>query len=392
MMIITIILINILLLVLPDCYIERHFLRRHQYTSAWRILWWMPSVLLTVFLVVLLNVNTFEPSMFGWLNAYLLLFGIIVIPKVWFALFSSLGLLFRRWIPAMPQWGNGIGIIFALISLYIVIDGSFFGPERLNVRHLSYSSPSLPVAFDGYRIVQFSDLHVGSYSCGHQQVLARVIDSINAQHADAIMFCGDLINLQPAELNPYFHLLGTLHAPDGVFSVMGNHDYPMYMKSLSDRQKTENLRTLQHRERQFGWTLLLNEHRVIRRGGDSIIVAGEENDGRPPFPTLADTRHTLQNVRSDDFIIMMQHDPSAWQRSILPQTPAALTLSGHTHAMQFEIFGWSPASLLYREWGGMFYKGQRAISVSTGIGGMIPFRFGAWPEIVVITLHRSSHS
>jgi uncharacterized protein len=388
-MIIKIIPLLILLMVLPDYYIDHHFLKRKHCTLLKRALWWIPSTVMMLFTVFLCCVNTFEPSMIGWLNAYLFLFGIIVVPKSFFSLFSSLGVIFCRLFHSMINWGNIIGIVFALISLYIVIYGSFLGLDRLNVRHVDYSSSSLPAAFDGYRIVQFSDAHVGTYTSSHQQALIDAIDSINAQKADAIMFCGDLIDLEPAELSPYLNLLNTLHAPDGVFSIMGNHDYPMYMKSLDNVQKIENLKELQSRERQFGWNLLLNDHHAIHRGQDSIIVAGEENDGRPPFPALADARQTLQNVNLRNFVIMLQHDPSAWRRNILPRTPAQLTLSGHTHAMQFELFGWSPASLMYQEWGGMFYEGERAIIVSTGLGGVIPFRFGAWPEIVVITLHTS---
>lgn len=379
----------ILLIALPDYYIDRHFLKHLHLSLLKRALWWIPALLMTVFTVLICSINTFEPSRIIFFNGYLFLFGILVMPKIFFSLFSSIGWLCRRLFHSRKNWGNVIGIIFSLLSIYIVIYGSFRGLDRLDVRHVDYSSPSLPAAFDGYRIVQFSDAHVGTYTGGHEQALSKSIDAILAQKADAIMFCGDLIDLEPAELNPYLNLLNKLHAPDGVFSVMGNHDYPMYMKSLDDAHKVANLKALQNRERQFGWQLLLNDHRVIRRGQDSIIVAGEENDGRPPFPALADARQTLQNVNIRSFIIMLQHDPSAWRRNILPGTPAQLTLSGHTHAMQFQLFGWSPASLLYREWGGMFHEGTRAINVSTGLGGVIPFRFGAWPEIVVITLHKS---
>ena len=132
----------------------------------------------------------------------------------------------------------------------------------------------------------------------------------------------------------------------------------------------------------------MNSNRAIRRNGDSIVIAGMENDGRPPFPQKADIRKTLAGVNGNAFIVMLQHDPSAWRRTILPKSKAQLTLSGHTHAGQLKIFGWSPAAISYEEWYGMYYEGDRAMNVSAGVGGFIPFRLGASNEIVVITLRK----
>lgn len=379
----------ILLMALPDLYIERHFLKRRGCRLRWRILWWIPSMLLLLYTLALCFVHNFEPSVIGWVNLYLFLFGVIVIPKVVFALFSLTGWCVCRLFHSHINLGNVLGLLGAVMMLHIVIYGSFFGLDRLEVRQEVYSSPDLPPAFDGYRIVHFSDAHVGTFTASHQDALRRAVDSINAQKADVILFTGDLIDLEPSEVYPYINLLSTLHACDGVYSVMGNHDYPMYMKSLNCAQKAANLKELKNREVQFGWNLLLNEHSTIHRGQDSIIIAGEENDGRPPFPSLGNARATMKNVSMSQFVVMLQHDPTAWRSHILRQTIAQLTLSGHTHAMQFKLLGWSPSSLMYREWGGMFYQGRRALNVSTGLGGVIPFRFGAWPEIVVITLHRT---
>lgn len=389
-MILKILLILVLAMALPDYYVYRHFLKRRGCSRLCRILWWIPSILLGLMFLPFGFINTFEPSIINFFNFYIFIFGIIVIPKVGFALFSSLGLVFCRLSHRHTNIGNIIGLLTGIYFIYIIFYGSLFGLDRLVIQHIDFSSPDLPASFDGYRIVQFSDAHVGTYTPSHVDAFNASIDSINAQKADAIMFCGDLIDLQPSEVYPYMHKLSSLKAPDGVFSIMGNHDYPMYMKSLTATQRVANLKELQHRERQFGWNLLLNENHAIHRGNDSIVIAGEENDGRPPFPALASAGETLKDVNIRSFIIMLQHDPSAWRRHILKKTNAQLTLSGHTHAMQFEIFGWSPASFLYKEWGGMYYQGNHAISVTKGLGGVVPFRFGAWPEIVVITLHRTN--
>ena len=179
-----------------------------------------------------------------------------------------------------------------------------------------------------------------------------------------------------------------IKAKDGVYSVLGNHDYANYIHA-SPSTKVANERETVRLIRQMGWHLLVNDHVAVRRSSDSIVVAGMANDGDSiHFPRLGDIQKTLNGVNPEAFVTMLEHDPSSWRRKILPESHAQLTLSGHTHAMQFALFGWSPASLIYDEWGGMFFEGDRAINVSTGLGGFIPFRFGMPSEIVVITLRK----
>ena len=252
---------------------------------------------------------------------------------------------------------------------------------------LARSTPSLAKSsysvFSGYRIVQFSDAHVGSYN---GSMLENAIETINAQGADAIVFTGDLENLHPDELEPQMSVLSQLHAKDGVFSVLGNHDYPTYL-DCDEATKAECVRKTKMLERKMGWQLLLNEHQTIRRDSDSIVIAGMENWGTlKRMPRLGDVKKTMAGVSPSSFVLMLQHDPTAWRKKILPECHAQLTLSGHTHGGQFSIFGWSPASLTYDVWGGSAYEGDRAIYVSTGLGALIPFRLNMPGEIVVITL------
>lgn len=384
---ITRILIPVLLvIILSDFYIDRRFLRRRTRYLWWqRLLWWLPGIFMCAYTVFLAMSRNFAPGNIDVLNVYLLLLGVIVLPKFVFALCSLLGWGHCRFHHTRNNWGNLAGFILGIAVIVIVVYGSTFGFRKLVVRHVVYKSADLPDAFNGYKIVQFSDAHVGTYGSGNQDLLARFVDSINAQKPDLILFTGDLQNMEPRELYPVMPVLGSLKAGDGVFSVLGNHDYSDYIKA-DETVKVANERELISRERQLGWTLLLNENRAIRRGNDSIVIAGMENDGRPPFPQKGDLKKTLAGVDSSAFVIMLEHDPTAWRRKILPESNAQLTLSGHTHAMQFSIFGFSPASLIYDEWGGMYYEGERAINVSVGMGGFIPFRFGASNEIVVITL------
>lgn len=181
-------------------------------------------------------------------------------------------------------------------------------------------------------------------------------------------------------------VLSQLHAKDGVFSVLGNHDYPTYL-DCDEATKAECVRKTKMLERKMGWQLLLNEHQTIRRDSDSIVIAGMENWGTlKRMPRLGDVKKTMAGVSPSSFVLMLQHDPTAWRKKILPECHAQLTLSGHTHGGQFSIFGWSPASFTYDVWGGSAYEGDRAIYVSTGLGALIPFRLNMPGEIVVITL------
>jgi predicted MPP superfamily phosphohydrolase len=173
---------------------------------------------------------------------------------------------------------------------------------------------------------------------------------------------------------------------------LGNHDYAEYIGGDDAVEKVANCRETQSLERQMGWTLLMNEHRVVRRGKDYIVVAGMENDGDGRFPQLGNVAKTLSGKDVDwdksPFIVMLEHDPSSWRRKILPESTAQLTLSGHTHGGQFSLFGWSPVALSYRDWHGMSYEGTRALYVSSGAGSLIPFRLNQPREIVVITLRK----
>lgn len=390
------------LIVLPDLYIDRRFLRRRTRYLWWqRLLWWLPSIAMIVYTIVLTAQRNFAPASMTVLNVYLLLLGILVLPKTLFALCSLLGRWHCRFHHTHNNWGNLIGLVLAITVIFITVYGCTFGFSKVVVRHEDYYSADLPKAFDGFTIVHFSDAHVGTYEGCYAKILDEAVDSINAQNADIVCFTGDIQNMEPKELYPVIQTLSRIKAKDGdltignkkdekqsmIFSVLGNHDYSDYIKA-SDAVKVANERELVSLETRFGWDILLNEHRVVHRGNDSIVIAGMENDGRPPFPAKGDISRTLAGVKSGAFTVMLEHDPTAWRRLIMPKSKAQLTLSGHTHAMQFSLFGWSPASLVYKEWGGMYYEGGQALNVSVGVGGFIPFRFGASNEVVVITLHR----
>lgn len=286
------------------------------------------------------------------------------------------------------KWLRLTGALVVLLVWYVLLYGTFVGVRRLEVRQVEYVSKDLPAAFDGYRIVQFGDAHVGAYTGWREPILQRAIDTINAQKADLIVFTGDLQNKVPQEIEAHLNQLSRLKAKDGICSVLGNHDYPEYIE-CDNIQKGINIGQTCNHEEDMGWFLLLNSYHRIRRGSESIVIAGMENDGEGRFPKFADLSSSLIGLNRQAFVIMLEHDPSSWRRRILPHSHCQLTLSGHTHGGQFSLFGLTPAMIRYRDYSGMYYAGERAMNVTTGLGGVIPFRFGVAPEIVVITLKRA---
>ena len=315
---------------------------------------------------------------------FFLIMGLVVVPL--------LLVLLCRWLMPRRHWRKG-AIACTLIVWGLVLYGHLVGYQQLEVHRYDYVSADLPQAFDGYRIVQFSDAHVGTMTGSRQWLLQRAVDSINALQPDVIVFTGDLQNLHPDELREHLAVLRQLHAKDGVYSILGNHDYPTYL-DCDEATKASLVKQTIQLEREMGWRLLLNEHSIVRRDSDSIVIAGMENWGNVKrMPRKGDVKKTLAGISQQPtakglqpFVIMLQHDPSAWDEKILPECQAQLTLSGHTHGGQFEFLGWSPASLTYEEWGGWTYKDGRALFVSTGLGALIPFRLGMPGEIVQITL------
>ena len=378
----------ILMAVMPDLYIDRRFLKRMRGRRAFlcRLLWWLPTVGMIAYTMMFVFDRQFAPSDIRLLNVYLFLVGLLITPKCLFSICSSIGWAVRKMLHRKANYGNLVGVVMVVLNWYVLFYGSFVGFKQITVREVTYESAELPEAFDGYRIVQFSDAHIGTYIGGREYMLQQVVDTINAQNADMVVFAGDLQNRQPQEIQPFVGVLSGIKAKDGVFSVIGNHDYADYIEA-SALIKAANEMETRRLEKLMGWQLLVNEHKVIRRESDSIVIAGLDNDGDgKKFPQRGDVGKTLKGVSDSAFVVIAEHDPTCWRRKILPRSKAQLTLSGHTHAMQFMIGNWSPASFVYKEWGGLFYEGNRAINVSTGVGGFIPFRFGVPGEIVVIEL------
>lgn len=375
----------IVLLLLPDWYIYKAYIR-HQSNKLWKQLFGIPSAsLLLVLLIFILFKDSIQQHHFG---TYLIITLCIAVPKAVFALFSLLtrGISNLLRIRLPHGW---IALLPALAAFGYILFGAVRGKENFKVHQVTYVSPDLPDAFDGYRILQLSDIHSGSWK-GNGHALQRAIDLCNAQHPDLAVFTGDLVNSRADELTEFVPVLSQLRAKDGVFSVLGNHDYGTYTRWESELDRIANVDSLIVRENRMGWQMLMNSHRILHRGNDSIALAGVENSGAPPFPDYANLTQALQGTEGM-FKILLSHDPTHWRREILPESDVQLTLSGHTHDMQIRLFGFSFSRFVYPEHCGMYLEDGRGLYVNVGLGYVLfPMRLGAWPEITLITLRKSS--
>ena len=276
------------------------------------------------------------------------------------------------------------GLLSLLLPPGAILYGSLIERNTFRVKKIELAYENLPEGFRDYRIVHISDIHARSFS-KREKSLQRAVDKINALDPDMIAFTGDLITMTPDELDPISAVLSSMKARDGVFSVLGNHDYCMY-SDMSQTEKQKCLEDLIIKEREMGWDLILNEHRIIRKGKDSIAVIGVENTSPSRhFPSRGDLDKASEGTEGM-FRLLLSHDPMHWEAEIIGKD-YPLTLSGHTHAMQVSIFGWSPSSLIFKQHKGLYTEGNQSIYVNKGLGETIfPARIGAIPEITLITL------
>lgn len=290
----------------------------------------------------------------------------------------------------MP-WGVA-SLVFLVLYGLIISYGYFIGRFKLDVNPVEYCNSQLPPAFDGYRIVHISDLHLNTFD-DNPKALSRFVDSINAQAPDLICFTGDLVTLGVKEGEPYVNTLKRLKAKDGVLSVLGNHDFLIYSREYSDEAKrARGIAELVEFQRSLGWKLLRNENIVIPRGGDSITFIGVDNhsckDEGFHSVKMGDLPAAMRGTNG--FRILLSHDPTHWRAEVVPQTDIPLTLSGHTHAGQMRMFGKSAASFSFDETDGMYREGNQSLYINIGLGCTLPLRIGANAEITIITLKKGS--
>lgn len=351
------------------------------------LFWSTPLFIVTGLLIItfLVNkefINVYETHL-GWV---VMLYLMLTLPRLIYSiiLIATSPLRFLKIKLGRPIFA--LALFIALCTEIMLIYGMRNGRDRFEVKEFTYESNRIPEAFDGYKIAQLSDIHIGGWF-GNRDGLQQLINITNNLNADLIVFTGDLVNHRTIELDGYEDILSQLKAKDDVYSILGNHDYGAYYRYWeNDQALKDNLQNLFERQKNMGWTLLNNEHTIIYKDNDSIALVGVENDGEPPFSQYADLPKAIKGL-SNEFKVLLSHNPTHWRREVLPTTDVDLMLAGHTHAMQLELFGFSPAVWKYKEWGGPYYMDNRCLYVNIGAGEVgIPFRFGAWPEVTLITL------
>jgi len=298
--------------------------------------------------------------------------------------------------PSRRKFISQIGLGLAAVPFLSLIYGIFEGKYNFKVIKQTVFFPDLPDAFDGFRITQISDVHSGSFD--DPDKINYAIDLINEQEADMILFTGDIVNTHAKEMHPWLDTFKRIKDYKyGKFSVLGNHDYGEYVTWPSEKEKDENFKEIKSLYGQIGFNLLLNEHTYIQKGDDKIALIGVENWGQN-FKKAGDLNKASQNVHQDDFKVLMSHDPSHWEYEIKNHPKNFhLTLSGHTHGMQFGIeipgyFKWSLAQYIYKQWAGLYENVGRYVYVNRGFGfHAYPGRVGIMPEITVIELKKGNN-
>lgn len=284
--------------------------------------------------------------------------------------------------------------------LGLAAGGTFFGSliygfsnkYNYTVKRIKLSFPNLPPAFKGMKIVQFSDVHSGSFT--NKKAVIRGVEKIIAENGDLVIFSGDLVNDRTMEMENYMDVFNKVKAPMGVYSTLGNHDYGDYARwPYHGVTKAQNLINIQNVHKELGWKLMMNENVILEKGGQQIALIGIENwSNKAHFPKYGDMKKAYAGTENYPFKILISHDPSHWDAQVRPEYPDVdLTLSGHTHGMQFGVaipgFKWSPVQYVYKEWDGLYEEGKQKLYVNPGFGFLgYPGRVGILAEITVIEL------
>jgi uncharacterized protein len=328
----------------------------------------------------------------------LFMFGedIIRLPQAAYSFFTENDGSQKNHFPLRRKFISQLALGLAAIPFASLLYGMYKGKYNFKVLKYTLHFEDLPEAFDGYKITQISDIHSGSFD--NKEKIEYAVNLVNEQQSDVILFTGDLVNNKAEEMLPWKEVFSKLEAKDGMFSILGNHDYGDYVQWESEKAKQQNLEDLAKVQREIGFDLLLNESRFLEKNGQRIALIGVENWGKG-FKQKGDLAKAVQDIDANDFKILMSHDPSHWEYEVIDDDHHYhLTLSGHTHGMQFGIeipgwFKWSPVKWRYKYWAGIYKQKGQYINVNRGFGFLAyPGRVGIWPEITVIELKKGTNN
>lgn len=310
------------------------------------------------------------------------------------------GLFDKGSVEALP--GKGIprsefltkaALIATTIPFGTMAFGIISGAHDYRIRRVKVKLPNLPQSFDGMRIGQVSDIHAGSFF--NKTAVKGGVEMLMKEKPDVIFFTGDLVNNQAAEVKDYINIFDKLRAPLGVFSVTGNHDYGDYYNWSSREEKQRNFRDLMKAHGHMGYHLLMNEHHIIRQGGDQLAVIGNENWGGRGFAKYGKLAQAYKGIEDAQVKLLLSHDPSHWDLEVRPEySDIDIMFSGHTHGFQFGVeigdFKWSPSQYAYKQWSGLYQEGSQYLYVNRGFGYLgYPGRIGMPPELTIVELERA---
>lgn len=361
-------------------------------SAAVRWSYWSIDLLLMIsFIAVMLmrRGSRLQQTAITWLMGLVLL---VFVPRLFSApilLIEDITRLFRGF-PPRALWVSELTLGVAAMLFFVVLFGITRGRHFYRLKKQTIYFSDLPEAFDGFTITQITDVHAGSFT--NAAGVQKGLDLVNAQKSDVILFTGDLVNNQASEMDRWIGAFSRLTAPMGKYSILGNHDYGDYIQWETAGAKKDNLAQLKQVHHKIGFRLLLDEAITLYKEGESIVLLGVENWGKGGFHKYGDLSKATNGVPDDAFKILMSHDPSHWEGVTLQHNQHIhLTLSGHTHGMQFgfELFGlkWSPVKYVYKQWLGLYERAGRFLYVNRGFGFLgLKGRIGMWPEVAVITL------
>ncbi len=381
-----------------------------------KIFFWTTSIFWGLIILGILSF-TFRLSVMGFRMFVIGMFFTILVPKIPLAIVLIIEDVFRlskfllrkltptlghhasheNYIPGRRKFITQSGLLIASIPFSGILYGVNRGKYNFKIHQHEFAFPDLPEEFDGFRMTQVSDFHIGSFTDSDE--VRHGFDMIQNLESDIIVFTGDMVNNRAVEMDPWMKWIEELKAPYGKFSILGNHDYGDYVRWESEEAKIRNLEQLKSNHYDTGFDLLLNSNREIKFKKSSITLVGVENWGQPPFPQKGNLKKALEGTTGNQFKILLSHDPTHWDEEIVKSsTHIPLTLSGHTHGMQFGVeipgFKWSPVQYRYPKWAGLYTEEEssksRFLYVNRGFGFIgLPGRVGIWPEITQITLRKS---
>jgi len=378
-------------------------------STAW-VKWLIPIstlLLLAAFFLAFRRAGLGEHNASYSLNFIVgLTFGILISKLLMITIFFMedfvrvISYLVEKTISRSPVQINGRRLFVRNLSIGIAaipFAGTLWGITRGKYHYLinrfELSFKDLPDGFDGFKVVQFTDFHAGSFD--HPAEVIRGLELLQQEKGDIIVFTGDAVNNRAIELKPFVSMWKNLQAPAGKFSILGNHDYGDYMPWKSDTDRNENRQLLESYHKKADFTLLNNTHQIIERNGDKIAICGVENWGKPPFPQYGNIEQALGDLTPNIFKVLLSHDPDHWEHEVRHMSSNVhLTLSGHTHGAQFGIdipgWKWSPVKYRYKRWLGLYQEKGQYLYVNRGFGFLgFPGRVGMRPEISVFTLKKT---